>query len=52
MEEEETGCTVVCIYFVFAIVGGTESKPGFHINCSFIRKQIQQSRTESKIQLY
>lgn len=29
MEEKETGYKVVCIYFVFAIVGGTESKPGF-----------------------
>lgn len=37
---------------VFAIVAETGSKPGLHVNCSFIRKQIEQSTTESKISLY
>ena len=32
-----------------AIVAETESKPGLHVNCSFIRKQIKQSRRESQI---
>lgn len=34
---------------MLAIVAETESKPGLHINCSFIRKQIKQSRRESQI---
>ena len=34
---------------VFVIVAETESKPGLHINYSFIRKEIKQSRRENKI---
>lgn len=34
---------------VFVIVAETESSPGLHINCSFIRKEIKQSRRENKI---
>lgn len=34
---------------VFVSVAEKESKPGLHINYSFIRKEIKQSRRENKI---